>query len=175
MTPLILAGAAGAVSFATEYLANKIFNPKGGGSSQAGSGKKSESDFDQLLEAQTALNAQKAQAERQALLAKPLPPKAQDAALEVIHARQENIAERLGQATEAGQLDTRQGDTVRALLTTAQSGLDTAMADGTLTLGEFRQVNASLGVASRQLAAYRAGGNAAYQSQQGSQSVSMNI
>lgn len=174
MNPLIIAGAASALSFAKDIFTSRTSNSQPTPAKAGEAAKNAASEFDKALETQTALNAQKAQAEREATLAKPLTPEAQTVALEAFNARQETIADRLQKGVAAGQITATQSQSVRALQVSAQAGLDTAMADGVLTVGEFRQVNASFDMASRQLSSYRFGQDAA-QTPPGYQPVSMNV
>lgn len=153
MTPLLIAGAATALS-----LAKDIFSSKSPAAAQANAGqtaKNAAGKFDEVLQTQTALNAQKAKAEMEAKLNTPMAPEAQTVALEAFNARQENIADRVQKGLASGQLTSTEGDAVKSLQATAQADLDKAMADGVLTVGEFRQVNASLDAVSRQVASYR--------------------
>jgi len=156
MNPLLIAGAASAVSFATDFI-SKLRN--GSSASQAANtgqaAKNAAAKFDDVLQTQTALNAQQAQTEAAAKLAAPMTPEAQTVALEAFNARQENISERIQKGQTTGQLTSDEVSTLQALQAQAQTNLDSAMSDGVLTVGEFKQMNATFDTVSRQVASYR--------------------
>lgn len=155
MNPLLIAGAASALSLAKDIFTGKLSSPSAAQANSQQSAQEAATKFNQALETQTALNAQKAKVEMEARLAKPLSAEAQSVAIEAFNTRQEHITDRLQKGMATGQITASESDSIRSLQATAQAELDKAMADGVLTVGEFRQVNGNFDQVSRKVAAYR--------------------
>jgi len=160
MNPLLIAGAAGALSIAKDFIASKINSPQAALQKAPEAAKNAQAEFESVFTTQKAIHDLKAQAAKDAESSRPMDPKAQTAALQAFQTRQEATAVAVQQAVAAGQLNDFQAGGVRTLQAQAQTELDQAMKDGTLTVGEFRQVSASMDKAAMQIASYRFGQNA---------------
>lgn len=155
MNPLILAGAASALSFAKDLVSSGLAKPRVNEAAQG--------DFQKALSQQRAAEGAAEQLSLGAPgtdPAKALDPEVQAVALQVLQMRQDAVSSTVSQAVGAGQMNLDQAGAVGVLQTSARKDLDAAMADGVLTVGEFRQVNVSMDRAGAQAASYMAGRSA---------------
>jgi len=157
MNPLMIAGAASAFSFVKDMASSALTSPQAAQAKAGEAAKTAAGEFSKTLEAQKALSAQQAKAEEEARLAKPMTVEAQTVALAAFNARQEQISTSLQKGVASGGLNAADAQNVRSMQLAAQTALDTAMGDGQLSYGEYKQVSGSIDQASRQLGSYRLG------------------
>lgn len=153
MTPLLALGGMAAASVLQGIFSNRSVGRVSGYTPSNGSQKGGTADFAKTLASLTD-QAAKTGADA-AVLAAPLSAEARTSATQYLKTRQGDLSQELQKGVQSGTINDAQRQTVEKLAAQASGGIDSALSDGVLTLGEFKQATASLDEVAKQLTAYK--------------------